>query len=106
MNINPVSHVVTAVRDLLNEGHVTTEVGWALLGCVVVVAVFAAALGAVLQPQDVAQRRSGDPLDHGPGLRKEVRAASFAVLVADPGGQAGRHPLGLGVGLRRGPWSR
>ena len=40
VNINPVSHVVTAVRDLLNEGHITTEVGWALLGCVVVVAVF------------------------------------------------------------------
>ena len=40
VNINPVSHVVTAVRDLLNEGHLTTEVGWALLGCVVVVAVF------------------------------------------------------------------
>jgi ABC-2 type transport system permease protein len=41
VKVNPVSHVVTAVRDLLNHGQVTGEVGWALLGCVVVVAVFA-----------------------------------------------------------------
>jgi ABC-2 type transport system permease protein len=41
VNVNPVSHVVTAVRDLINEGQVTGEVGWALLGCVVVVAIFA-----------------------------------------------------------------
>jgi daunorubicin/doxorubicin transport system permease protein len=41
VNVNPVSHVVTAVRDLLNSGQVTSEVGWALLGCAVVAAVFA-----------------------------------------------------------------
>lgn len=41
VKVNPVSHVVTAVRDLMNEGSLTGEVGWALLGCVVVVAVFA-----------------------------------------------------------------
>jgi ABC-2 type transport system permease protein len=41
VRVNPVSHVVSAVRDLLNEGAVTAEVGWALLGCVVVVAVCA-----------------------------------------------------------------
>ena len=41
VKVNPVSHVVTAVRDLLNDGQVTGEVGWALLGCVVVVAFFA-----------------------------------------------------------------
>ncbi|WP_244927869.1 ABC transporter permease [Nocardioides sp. W7] len=41
VNVNPVSHVVTAVRDLLNDGQVTAEVGWALLGCAIVVAVFA-----------------------------------------------------------------
>jgi ABC-2 type transport system permease protein len=40
VNINPVSHIVTAVRDLLNQGQVTAEVGWALLGCAVVVAIF------------------------------------------------------------------
>jgi ABC-2 type transport system permease protein len=39
--INPVSHVVSAVRDLANAGAVTADVGWALLGCAVVVAVFA-----------------------------------------------------------------
>ena len=41
VKVNPVSHVVTAVRDLVNNGQVTAEVGWALLGCVVIVAVFA-----------------------------------------------------------------
>lgn len=41
VKVNPVSHVVTAVRDLMNEGSLTGEVGWALLGCALVVAVFA-----------------------------------------------------------------
>jgi ABC-2 type transport system permease protein len=41
VNVNPVSHVVTAVRDLLNDGQVTAQVGYALIGCVVVVAIFA-----------------------------------------------------------------
>jgi ABC-2 type transport system permease protein len=41
VKINPVSHVVTAVRDLMNEGAFTAEVGWALLGCAAVVAIFA-----------------------------------------------------------------
>lgn len=41
VELNPVSHVVTAVRDLLNDGQVTGHVGLALLGCAVVVAVFA-----------------------------------------------------------------
>ncbi|MEZ0072019.1 ABC transporter permease [Planotetraspora sp. GP83] len=41
VKVNPVSHVVSAVRDLFNDGAVTAEVGWALIGCVVVVAVFA-----------------------------------------------------------------
>jgi ABC-2 type transport system permease protein len=40
VNLNPVSHVVTALRDLLNQGAVTPAVGIALLGCVVVVAIF------------------------------------------------------------------
>jgi ABC-2 type transport system permease protein len=40
VDVNPVSHVVTAVRDLLNEGQLTAQVGWALVGCAVVVAVF------------------------------------------------------------------
>jgi ABC-2 type transport system permease protein len=41
VQVNPVSHVVTAVRDLANRGQVTAEVGWALVACAVVVAVFA-----------------------------------------------------------------
>jgi ABC-2 type transport system permease protein len=40
VKVNPVSQVVTAVRDLINDGQVTAHVGWALLGCVIVVAVF------------------------------------------------------------------
>ena len=32
VKINPVSHVVSAMRDLANDGAVTAEVGWALLG--------------------------------------------------------------------------
>ncbi len=41
VNVNPVSHLVTAARDLANEGTVTTEVGWTLLASVVVIAIFA-----------------------------------------------------------------
>jgi ABC-2 type transport system permease protein len=40
VNLNPVTHVVTALRDLLNQGTVTSAVWVALLGCVVVVAIF------------------------------------------------------------------
>ena len=40
VDLNPVTHVVTALRDLLNQGVVTPAVGFALLGCVVVVAIF------------------------------------------------------------------
>ena len=39
--VNPVSLVITALRDLANDGQVTGAVGWALLGCAVVVAIFA-----------------------------------------------------------------
>jgi ABC-2 type transport system permease protein len=38
---NPVSHIVTALRDLANTGVVTPEVGWALVGCLAVIAIFA-----------------------------------------------------------------
>lgn len=41
VRVNPISHVVTAVRDLANLGAVTSAVGWAVLGCAVIVAVFA-----------------------------------------------------------------
>ncbi|MGI5485629.1 ABC transporter permease [Microtetraspora malaysiensis] len=41
VKVNPVSHVVSAVRDLFNDGALTAEVGWAVIGCVVVVVIFA-----------------------------------------------------------------
>lgn len=41
VNINPVSLVVSAVRDLMNDGQVTMSVFWALVGCLAVVAIFA-----------------------------------------------------------------
>jgi ABC-2 type transport system permease protein len=41
VKVNPVSHVVSAVRALANDGAVTGEVGWALVGCVALVAIFA-----------------------------------------------------------------
>ena len=40
VRINPVSHVVTAVRTMMAGGGVTTEVAWALGGCAAIVAVF------------------------------------------------------------------
>ena len=41
VNLNPVSHLVTAVRELVNAGTVGADVWLALLGAAVVVAVFA-----------------------------------------------------------------
>ncbi|GGF35527.1 transport permease protein [Marmoricola endophyticus] len=41
VQVNPVSHVVTATRDLANTGAVTAQVGWALVACAAVVAIFA-----------------------------------------------------------------
>jgi ABC-2 type transport system permease protein len=38
--VNPVSHVVSALRDLMNKGMVTAQVGWALVGCASVAAIF------------------------------------------------------------------
>ena len=40
-DINPVSHVITAIRDLANNGQVTGQVGWAVLGLAIVMAIFA-----------------------------------------------------------------
>jgi ABC-2 type transport system permease protein len=40
VNANPVSHVVSALRDLMNKGAITIQVVWALTGCAVVVAIF------------------------------------------------------------------
>jgi ABC-2 type transport system permease protein len=41
VKINPVSHLVSATRDLANNGALTAEVGWTLLAGVVVIAIFA-----------------------------------------------------------------
>ena len=41
VNINPVSHLVSATRDLANDATIGSEVGWTLLAGVIVIAVFA-----------------------------------------------------------------
>jgi ABC-2 type transport system permease protein len=41
VKINPVSHLVSATRDLANQGVVSSQAGWTLLAGLVVIAVFA-----------------------------------------------------------------
>ena len=41
VDLNPVSHLVSATRDLANNGQITADVGWTLLASAVVVAIFA-----------------------------------------------------------------
>ncbi|MFE0751535.1 ABC transporter permease [Gordonia sp. NPDC058843] len=41
VNVNPVSHLVTAVRELTNSGHAGIHVVWALTGAALITAVFA-----------------------------------------------------------------
>jgi ABC-2 type transport system permease protein len=41
VNVNPVTHVVSAVRELTNTGTVGWDLGISLIGAVVIVAVFA-----------------------------------------------------------------
>lgn len=41
VRVNPVSHLVSATRDLANNGTLSAEVGWTVLSCLVVIAVFA-----------------------------------------------------------------
>jgi ABC-2 type transport system permease protein len=41
VKVNPVSHLVSATRDLANSGTISSEVGWTLLCCVAVIAIFA-----------------------------------------------------------------
>jgi ABC-2 type transport system permease protein len=41
VKVNPVSHLVSATRDLANHGTVSAEVGWTLLAGFAVIAVFA-----------------------------------------------------------------
>jgi len=40
VRLNPISLVITALRDLMNSAALTPQVGYALLGCAIVVAVF------------------------------------------------------------------
>jgi ABC-2 type transport system permease protein len=40
VKVNPVSHVAAALRDLANSFALTAEVGWAVIGCAAVVAIF------------------------------------------------------------------
>ncbi len=41
VNVNPVSHLVSATRDLANHGTISGQVGWTLLAGLAVIAVFA-----------------------------------------------------------------
>jgi ABC-2 type transport system permease protein len=41
VKVNPVSHLVSASRDLANNGVITTEVGWTLLAGLAVIVIFA-----------------------------------------------------------------
>jgi daunorubicin/doxorubicin transport system permease protein len=41
VQVNPVSHIVAAVRSLANHGAVNAEVGWAFLACLLVIGIFA-----------------------------------------------------------------
>ncbi|MCF8589429.1 ABC transporter permease [Gordonia liuliyuniae] len=41
VNVNPISHLITAIRELCNDGHVGTHVVWSLVGAAVLTAVFA-----------------------------------------------------------------
>jgi ABC-2 type transport system permease protein len=41
VDINPVSHLVSATRDLANDAAITSQVGWTLLAGIAVIAIFA-----------------------------------------------------------------
>ncbi|HUA43176.1 MAG TPA: ABC transporter permease [Streptosporangiaceae bacterium] len=41
VRVNPVSHLVSAARDLANQGVISGEVGWSLLAGLTVIAIFA-----------------------------------------------------------------
>ncbi len=41
VNVNPISHLVSAVRELCNSGHAGTHVLWSLLGAAIITAIFA-----------------------------------------------------------------
>jgi ABC-2 type transport system permease protein len=41
VKVNPISHMVTATRELANQGTIGSQVGWTVLACLAVIAVFA-----------------------------------------------------------------
>jgi ABC-2 type transport system permease protein len=41
VKVNPISHMVSATRELANQGTIGAEVGWTLLAGLAVIAVFA-----------------------------------------------------------------
>jgi daunorubicin/doxorubicin transport system permease protein len=41
VQINPVSHLVSATRDLANHATIGAEAGWTVLTCIIVIAIFA-----------------------------------------------------------------
>ena len=40
-NVNPVSHLITAIRELVNQGTIGVDFWWSVVGAIVVVAIFA-----------------------------------------------------------------
>jgi ABC-2 type transport system permease protein len=40
-NVNPVSHLITAIRELVNQGTIGADFWWSVVGAIVVVAIFA-----------------------------------------------------------------
>lgn len=40
-DVNPISHLVSSLRSLINDGAVTGDVAWTLLGTLIIIAVFA-----------------------------------------------------------------
>ncbi len=41
VKVNPISHVVSATRELANQGTIGAQVGWTVLACLAVIAIFA-----------------------------------------------------------------
>ena len=77
VKVNPVSHLVSATRDLANHGTVSAEVGWALLACAVGGRDLRAAVGAQLPAA---------PVDRAPSeARMPARGLSALRSTGQPG---------------------
>ena len=81
VKINPVSHLVSATRDLANHGMISGEVGWTLLAGLVVIAIFAPlSVRSYRRHILAAPGSAGQPLRQPPGLRQQVRRLAVRVL--------------------------